>query len=210
MSILPEKTVERLSEYRRTLYELLETGKTHIYSHDLARLHHITAVQVRRDMMFLGYTSMGRRGYDIKELVKFIGKKIDSRAVLNVAVVGMGNYGRAISAYFQGKRPTLEIVAAFDTDPEKTGTTIAGVPCYTLDYLQKVIRENNITIAILTVPPQVAQDVATKLTDAGIRGILNFTSVQLRVSENVYLEGYDMITSLEKVAYYVKESLRRK
>ncbi len=210
MNKLPEKTVERLSEYRRKLYELIDLGKTHIFSHELAKLHHITAVQVRRDMMFLGYTSMGRRGYDIRELVKFIGKKIDSKSVLNVAVVGMGNYGKAISAYFQGKRPTLEIIAAFDSDPEKNGTTIAGIPCYGMKQLEYVIKEKNITIAILTVPPQFAQQVARDLTMAGIKGILNFTSVQLKVDENVYLEGYDMITSLEKVAYYVKESSGRK
>jgi redox-sensing transcriptional repressor len=210
MNILPEKTVERLSEYRRTLYELLNTGKTHIFSHELARLHHITAVQVRRDMMFLGYASIGRRGYDIKELIKFIGKKIDSRSVLNVAVIGMGNYGKAISAYFQGKRPTLEIVAAFDIDPEKMGANIAGIPCYSFDKLNEVIKEKHISIAILTVPPQEAQEAAQNLTEAGIKGILNFTSVQLKVDEHVYLEGYDMITSLEKVAYYVKESNKRR
>lgn len=210
MNKLPEKTVERLSEYRRTLYELQETGKTHIFSHELARLHHITAVQVRRDMMFLGYNSMGRRGYDIKELIKFIGKKIDSRSVINVAVVGMGNYGRAISAYFQGKRPTLEIVAAFDADPSKAGTTIAGIACYSIENLTTIIKDKGISIAILTVPPEVAQQVAIDLTEAGIRGILNFTSVHLKVDENVYLEGYDMITSLEKVAYYVKENKGKK
>lgn len=210
MNVLPEKTVERLSEYRRTLYQLLESGKTHIFSHELARLHHITAVQVRRDMMFLGYTSMGRRGYDIKDLVKFIGKKIDSKSVIHVAVIGMGNYGRAISAYFQGKRPTLEIVAAFDTDPEKSGQNIAGITCYSFDRLHEIITQKNISIAILTVPPEVAQEVSNKLSDAGIKGILNFTSVPLKVNDNIYLEGYDMITTLEKVAYYVKESQKKK
>ncbi len=70
---LPEKTVERLSEYRRTLLECLTRGKTHIFSHELARLHNITAVQVRRDLMLIGYSSLKKKGYDAKELVDVIG-----------------------------------------------------------------------------------------------------------------------------------------
>ncbi len=201
---LPEKTVERLSEYRRTLLDCMTRGKTHIYSHELASLHHITAVQVRRDIMFLGYTSSGRKGYSIKDLIKFIGKKIDSKITLNVGVIGMGNYGKAISTYFKGKRPTLEIVAAFDIDPKKSGKNIAGVDCYSMDDLQKIIVDKDISIAILTVPPKSAEEISLKLVNSGIKGILNFTSVLLNVPNNIYLEEYDMITSIEKVAYYVK------
>lgn len=202
--ILPEKTVERLSEYRRTLLDCLNRGKTHIYSHEIASLHHITAVQVRRDIMFLGYSSSGRKGYSIKDLIKFIGKKIDSKVTLNVGVIGMGNYGKAISTYFKGKRPTLEIVAAFDIDPEKAGKNIAGVDCFSMDDLEKIVEEKNISIAILTVPPKIAYEVSSKLVESGIKGILNFTSVLLNVPKDIYLEEYDMITSIEKVAYYVK------
>ncbi|HPV55762.1 MAG TPA: winged-helix domain-containing protein, partial [Tenuifilaceae bacterium] len=116
---LPEKTVERLSEYRRTLYNCLAKGKTHIYSHELAGLHNITAVQVRRDLMLIGYSSLKKKGYDAQELINVIGGLIDHEESLNVAVVGMGNLGRAITAYFNGKRPKLNIVAAFDVDPNK-------------------------------------------------------------------------------------------
>jgi redox-sensing transcriptional repressor len=154
--------------------------------------------------MFLGYSSSGRKGYPIKDLIKFIGKKIDSKITLNVGVVGMGNYGKAISTYFKGKRPTLEIVAAFDIDPEKTGKEIAGVECFSMDDMENIIIEKNITIAILTVPPKIADEVTTKLVASGIKGILNFTSVLLNVPKDIYLEEYDMITSIEKVAYYVK------
>ena len=102
---LPEKTVKRLSEYRRTLYNCLAKGKTHIYSHELAGLHNITAVQVRRDLMLIGYSSLKKKGYDAQELINVIGGLIDHEESLSVAVVGMGNLGRAITAYFNGKRP---------------------------------------------------------------------------------------------------------
>lgn len=202
---LPEKTVERLSEYRRTLLNYFATGKTHIYSHELAQLHHITAVQVRRDIMFIGYSSMQRKGYDVRELIDVIGKIIDATDSMNVAIVGIGNLGRAITTYFMGKRSKLNIVAAFDVDPAKIDRVISGVKCYSLNKLAEVSKEMDIHIAILTVPADASVITTEKLVLAGIRGILNFTTVPLNVPSNVFLEEYDMITSLEKVAYFVKK-----
>jgi len=202
---LPEKTIERLSQYRRTLLNCQANGQTHIFSHDLAALLNITAVQVRRDIMFLGYTSVQRKGYDIMDLVSVIGTLLDHNEVLNVAVVGMGHLGTAITTYFRGKRAKLDIVAAFDIDPNKIGKTIAGVKCYSKDKLPQIFKELNISIGVITVPPENASDVAEKLVNAGVKGILNFTTVPLNVSSQVYLEEYDMVTSLEKVAYFVKK-----
>lgn len=202
---LPEKTVERLSEYRRTLLNRLAEGKTHIYSHELAQMQHITAVQVRRDIMFIGYSSMQRKGYDVQELIEVIGNIIDSESQLNVAVIGIGNLGRAVTHYFMGKRSKLNIVAAFDVDANKTDRVISGVKCYAMPRLQEIIREFDISIAILTVPSDAAIETTEKLIGAGVRGILNFTSIPLNVPANVHLEQYDMITSLEKLAYFVKK-----
>lgn len=201
---LPEKTVERLSEYRRTLLDCLNQGKSHIFSHELAALLHNTAVQVRRDMMLMGFTSMQRKGYAIKELIDAIGELIDTSKGLNVAVVGAGNLGRAITGYFRGKRSKLNIVATFDNDPDKIGRMIAGVKCYSLDDFQQLVLDLDISIVILTVPPEHSRNIADFVSAHGIRGILNFTTVPLNMPPHVYLEEYDMITSLEKIAYFVK------
>ena len=204
--MLPERTVERLSEYRRSLLQCLEEGKTHIYSHELAELHHNTAVQVRRDIMFIGYTSMQRKGYDVKDLVEVIGGILDSEKGLNVAVVGIGNLGRAVTHYFVGKRSKLNIIATFDVDTNKIDRMISGVKCYSLNRLEEMVKTHRISIAIVTVPAVSAVEVTAQLVDAGIRGIMNFTTVPLHVPSDVYLDEYDMITSLEKVAYFVKGS----
>ena len=201
---LPERTVERISAYRRTLLTCLGEGKTHIYSHELAEMHHNTAVQVRRDIMFIGYSSMQRKGYDVRELIEVIGNILDSESGLNVGVVGIGNLGRAITAYFMGKRSKLNIVAAFDVDPNKVDRVISGVKCYSINQLPEVIVDKQISIAIITVPADQARDIAEKLHLAGVKGFLNFTTVPLNVSPEVYIDEYDMITSLEKVAYFVK------
>ena len=203
---LPERTVERLSEYRRSLLQCLEEGKTHIYSHELAELHHNTAVQVRRDIMFIGYTSMQRKGYDVRELIDVIGEILDSEKGLNVAVIGIGNLGRAVTTYFVGKRSKLNIIATFDVDTTKIDRVISGVKCYPLSRLQEVVASHQISIAIMTVPADSATEVSAQLVESGIKGVLNFTTVPLDVTEKVYLDEYDMITSLEKVAYFVKSS----
>ena len=202
--MLPEKTVERLSGFRRTLLNCLKEGKTHIYSHELAKIHNITAVQVRRDIMFIGYSTSQKKGYDIKALVERIGEVLDKAENQNVGVVGMGNLGKAVSGYFIGKRPKLKLIAAFDIDPKKFNRVISGIKCYSFEDLDQIVKEQNITIVLLTVPPDSAQQVAEKLAVCGIKGILNFTSVPLNLPPNVYIEEYDMITSLEKVAYFVK------
>lgn len=202
---LPDKTVERLSQYRRTLLIANATGKHHIFSHELAALLHITSVQVRRDIMLIGYSGTLRQGYDVKELIEIIGKIIDSKEGQKVAVIGIGNLGRAIIGYFSGKRTKLTVVAGFDLNPEKIDKAYAGVWCYHFDKLTEIIKKENITIAVLTVPASEAANVAELLVMAGIKGILNFTPKPINVPSNVHLEEYDIITSLEKLAYFVKK-----
>jgi len=202
---LPGRTVERLSEYRRTLLACLSENKNFIYSHDLAARLHIKAVQVRRDLMLIGYSSVLRKGYDIRELISIIGEIIDPEVAVNVAVIGIGNFGRAIAGYFKGKRSKLNLVAAFDNDPQKFSKIISGIKCYPYSEAERLISEMNVRIAILTVPPELAREITEELVRFGIKGILNFTTISLNVPPDVHLEEYDMITSLEKVVYFSKE-----
>jgi redox-sensing transcriptional repressor len=206
MNALPGKTVERLSEYRRTLLTCLEEKRNFIFSHDLASRLHITAVQVRRDLMLIGYSSLHRKGYDVKELIDTISRIIDSDEGMNVAIIGIGNLGRAVAGYFKGKRSKLNLVASFDNDPQKINRVISGVKCYPYDDMERIIGELKIQITILTVPADYAREIAEEAVRYGIKGILNFTTIPLNVPSGVFLEEYDMITSIEKVAYFVKEN----
>ncbi|MCB0806127.1 MAG: redox-sensing transcriptional repressor Rex [Bacteroidales bacterium] len=204
MNNLPDKTVERLSQYRRSLNNQLAKGKTHIFSHEIANLLHITPVQVRRDIMLIGYSGTLRKGYDIQDLVNLIGQIIDTDNGQNIAVIGMGNLGKAFIHYLYEKRTKLKIVAAFDVNPDKINKSYADVYCYHMDQLEEIIAKESIKIGIITTPPEAASELADRLRDAGLKGILNYTPKPLSEREGVYLEEYDMITSLEKVAYFVK------
>ncbi len=137
-------------------------------------------------------------------MVELIGKIIDTDEGIKIAVIGMGNLGKAFIHYMYEKRTKIKIVAAFDVNPEKIDITYEDVYCYHLDRLEEIINEMGITVAIITTPPEVASPMADRLKEAGITGILNYTPRALSPREGVYLEEHDMITSLEKVSYFVK------
>ena len=203
---IPEKTIERLSEYRRTLLACHKQGITHIFSHVLAGIHGITAVQVRRDLMLIGFSSDTKKGYDVKVLVDFISRILDSPQPMNIAVLGMGHLGQAITKYFNGKGLKLKITAAFDVDPEKVGKTIDGIPCYHMDRFEEIAEEREISLVIVSSPTTVAPRLVLPIINAGIRGVLNFTSTPLNFPQGIVVENYDITTLLEEVAYFVKES----
>lgn len=203
---IPEKTIERLSEYRRTLRSCLAQGITHIFSHVIAGMHGITAVQVRRDLMLIGFSSDTKKGYDVQVLIDHIGGILDSQTPMNVAIIGMGHLGQAITKYFNAKRLKLRIIASFDIDPGKTGTTIDDIPCYDMESFEQTVDRLDINIVVLSCPTEVASELVLPIINSGIRGVLNFTSKPLNFPKGIVVENYDITTLLEKVAYFVKES----
>lgn len=210
MATVSDKTIGRLSLYRRLLSSLLMDGVTHVYSHQLAILAGGTAAQVRRDMMAVGYSGSPKRGYDIRELIQSIGNFLDVPEGQGVALIGVGNLGRAILAYFSGRRPHLSIVAAFDNDPYKVNRVIHGCHCYPLQEMAVIVSQMSIRTAIIAVPAGESQGVAQKLIRAGVRGILNFAPLRLHVPADVYVEDIDMTMSLEKVAYFARKGVPEK
>lgn len=207
MKLLPEKTIERLSQYRRALIKINPKDKQYIYSHEIANILHLTSVQVRRDLMLIGLSGSQRKGYEIYRLIQLIGEIIDSKQGQKVALVGVGNLGRAILRYLNKKNSNLKIVAAFDINPEKVNKEVtgSGVKCHHIDQMQKMIKKEKISIGVICVPADQAIPITDTLVKSGIKGILNFTTAALKISDNVFLEEYDMITSLEKVAYFSKK-----
>jgi len=201
---IPEKTIERLSEYRRTLISCHRQGITHVFSHILAGMHGVTAVQVRRDLMLIGFSSDTKKGYDVKVLIDFIDSILYSENTMKVAVLGMGHLGQAITKYFNSKQLNIRITAAFDVDKAKVGSTIMDIPCYHIDDFEDVVANNDIGIVIISLPSSQALQYTVPIINAGIKGVLNFTSAQLNFPQGIVVENYDITTILEKVAYFVK------
>jgi redox-sensing transcriptional repressor len=208
--MISDKTIGRLSLYRRTVDKLLADGRTHVYSHEIASVCGVTSAQVRRDLMPTGYSGSPKKGYSIPGLIQSIGSVLDDPEEQNVALVGVGNLGRAILAYFTGRRPNLSIVAAFDRDPNKVNRVILGCRCYPVEELEAVVTARGIEVGILTVPAAAAQPIAEGLVACGVRGLLNFAPVSLRVPPEVYVEDLDMAISLERAAYFARHGVTAK
>ncbi|MCE5278506.1 MAG: redox-sensing transcriptional repressor Rex [Planctomycetaceae bacterium] len=201
---VPDKVVARLSLYRRLLSALAAENVDYVYSHELAKAAGASAAQVRRDVMIVGFTGSPTKGYEIRELIKAIGRLLDAADIQEVALVGVGNLGRAILAYFAGRRPNLRIAVSFDKDPAKVDRVIHGCRCYPIEQLQTMVAERQIDTAIVAVPADQAQHAVDLLVGAGVCGLLNFAPVRLRVPPSVFVEDMDLTTSLEKVAFFAR------
>ncbi|MBU1105139.1 MAG: redox-sensing transcriptional repressor Rex [Candidatus Riflebacteria bacterium] len=209
---ISEKTVERLSVYRRHLKELQKKGKTRVYSHELAQIVAGTPAQVRRDLMQVGGNGCSSKGYEINLLSDEISELLDYPEKQNVALIGVGNLGRALLGFFSGSRENFDIVATFDNDPDKCGRIICGRRCYNADQLKKIVGEKKISTAILAVPAEAAENAVKDLIDAGVKAILNFAPKHITTNSNVFIQTIDMTMALEKAIYfshkntYAKES----
>ena len=202
----PEVKIERIITYRRVLLKLNKEGQKNIFSHKLANNCQVSSAQVRRDLMDIGYTGSPARGYEIAELLKSIGEFIDPDKKQGIALVGLGNLGRSIIDYFNGQSLKLEITALFDKNPDKINRVIAGCHSYHINELKDIITGNNIKIAVISVPSADAQKVADVLVDGGIKGILNYAPIILKVPDTIYVQNRDMITTLEKVSYFANNN----
>lgn len=199
---IPARTIERMVLYKRILSDLHSKGVSMLFSHQLAELAHNTSTQVRRDLMEIGYSGSPRRGYNVTELISAISRILDGSHERIIALVGVGNLGRAILSYFTYKHPGLTIAAAFDSDERRINRVVSGCRCYHFDLFDSLVQEKKINLGIITVPAAAAQSVADRMTGAGIRGILNFAPVPLKVPEGVFVDRIDIASSLEKLAYF--------
>ena len=139
-SAISRKTVQRLSRYRRLLTDLKETGTTSIYSHQLADLAGVSAAQVRRDFMVIGYSGSPNRGYQLDTCLASIEHLLDGTVRQDVAIVGLGRLGQSVLEHFAGRRPLLRIAVGFDTDQALIGTSMRGCPVHSMDDLESVVK----------------------------------------------------------------------
>jgi redox-sensing transcriptional repressor len=200
-----ERTIGRLSLYRRVLNQLQNEGTRTLFSHQLATLSGCTASQIRRDLMAVGYSGTPSRGYEVGNLLKSIREFLDAPGGQRVALIGVGNLGKALLSYFSGRRPGLQVVAAFDNDPYKVNRVIHGCKCYAMTSLADEMKAQKIRVVILTIPAAAAQEVIEQAVKAGVKGVLNFAPVRLKTPPTVYVEEMDMTMALEKVAWFARQ-----
>ena len=200
---IPRATAKRLPIYYRYLKLLLDAGTTRVSSNELSDAVKFDAATIRRDFSYFG--ALGKRGYgyDVKALMTFFGEILNQDTLASVALVGVGNLGQALLNFNFHQSSNARISAAFDINEDIVNTIQAGVPVYSLDDLEKQISDQRIDVAILTVPAPVAQDLANRLSKAGVHGILNFTPLRLDVPSDVRVQNVDLTNELQTLLYFI-------
>jgi redox-sensing transcriptional repressor len=201
MKKISESAVRRLSLYLRFLQEAEAAGTETISSEELARRGGTTSAQVRKDLSLFG--SFGKRGtgYSVRELVREIRSILGLARRWNVALVGFGKLGSALFSYRDFEQRGFQIRAVFDADPAKVGGTFGGLTVWADEEMDRVLREEEIDIAVVAVPADAAQAVVERIVKSGVRAILNFAPVRLRVPAGVTLRNMDVTLELEGLSY---------
>lgn len=202
-SAIPEAVVSRLSLYLRELQHLIADGKETISSSQLGRQLGFTDAQVRKDLAHFGHFGHPGIGYRCQELIGAIKIILGTDREWRVALIGVGNLGRALLGYRGFVQQGFRIVAAFDSDSSKAGTVIDGVEVWPLSQLSEIIADKQIELGMVAVPATHAQEVADQLVAAGVGGIVNFAPVTLRVPAGVSIVGVDLARELEQVTFAV-------
>src|SRR4051812_14102988 len=206
---VPKAVVSRLSLYLRELQHLVRDGHETTSSTQLGKLLGFTDAQVRKDLAYFGQFGYPGIGYRCSELIDAIKGILGTKQPWPLAIVGLGNLGRALIGYRGFQQQGFRIVASFDTDPAKVGKSVEGVQIFHLDDLSKIAKEKGIRLAIIAVPAPAAQKVADALVAAGIEGILNFAPVTLTLPKQVQTIGVDLAIELEQLAFAVANQLPR-
>jgi redox-sensing transcriptional repressor len=202
--IIPRKTIYRLSIYLRCLARVREHGIGTVSSEALARAAGVKPTQLRKDLAYFGTFGTRGLGYDVAELSKKIAEELGTSRLQPVILVGVGHLGLALLSYRGFEREGFEIVAGFDIDPMRKRDKKTPQPIYGMDELPVFAKEQNIKMAILTVPAVAAQEVANALVNAGIMGILNFSPIVLSVPEEVMVNHVNLAIELENLSYFTQ------
>jgi redox-sensing transcriptional repressor len=200
---VPKAVVSRLSLYLRELQHLVRDGSETTSSTQLGRLLGFTDAQVRKDLAYFGQFGYPGIGYRCSELIAAIKGILGTNLPWPLAIVGLGNLGRALMGYKGFQQQGFQIVAAFDVDPAKVGKSVEGIPVHHLDDISRLASQHKIRLAIVAVPAASAQKVADALVSAGIEGILNFAPVTLNLPKQVRTVGVDLAIELEQLSFSV-------
>lgn len=197
--------IKRLPRYYRYLGELLDNDISRISSKELSERMHITASQIRQDLNNFGGFGQQGYGYNVEYLYNEIKKILGIDQKKNMIMIGVGNIGQALANYTNFKKRGFYLIGLFDINSKIIGTYIRDLKIHNIDYLEEFIKNNQVDIAILTLPKENVTKVAQNLIAYGIKGLWNFSPVDLQVPESVVVENVHLSDSLMTLAYNLDE-----
>ncbi|MCH4167955.1 MAG: redox-sensing transcriptional repressor Rex [Streptococcaceae bacterium] len=205
--VIPKATAKRLPLYYRHLQRLKEQDICRTNSKELADALAIDSATIRRDFSYFGELGKRGYGYNVDDLTRYFAKILKEDEQTNVALIGVGNLGTALIKYKFHRKNNLRISAAFDLkDNPYVGKILDGVPVYDIDELKEHIQAQRIEVAILSVPAQAAEGILIQLIDAGVKGILNFTTERLSAPEGIIIQSVDLTNELQTLIYFLRKN----
>ena len=200
---ISQAVIRRLPRYYRYLGELLENGVERISSNDLSKRMKVTASQIRQDLNNFGGFGQQGYGYNVKYLYTEIGKILGLEEDHNIVIVGAGNLGHALANYAAFEKRGFILRGIFDVNPRLQGMSIRGVPIRMMEELKDFVKENDVEIAVLTIPKEKAIEVANMLVENGVRAIWNFAHTDLNLPEHIIVENVHLSESLMQLSYNI-------
>lgn len=198
---ISEAVIKRLPKYYRYLTDMENAGIQKISSKELSEKMSLNASQIRQDFNCFGGFGQQGYGYNVKSLRMQMANILGLIKPYNAVLVGAGNIGQAIINYTGFKKDGFNIVAAFDKNEKIIGTNVNGVPVYDISQIDDYIKQNKVDIAIIATPKERAQQIADIVTEAGVKSIWNFATVDLKLNEDVVVENVHLSDSLNVLLY---------
>jgi redox-sensing transcriptional repressor len=203
---ISELTTNRLSVYLRCLNELFDEGSKTVSSDKLARRFHLNSAQIRKDLACFGEFGVRGVGYYVEELREQLQKILGLDKKHRVGIIGAGRLGTALTDYYGFTQTNFDVVALFDTDEKRIGQKIGEVEIFDIENFANVVKRYKIDVAVIAVPAAFAQSVLEKITEAGIKAIMNFAPTPLRVDNDIKLKTIDLTISLESLSYFLSQA----
>ena len=202
--------IKRLPRYYRYLGELLDNNITRISSKELSERMNITASQIRQDLNNFGGFGQQGYGYNVDYLYNEIRKILGIDQKKNMVIIGIGNIGQALANYSNFEKRGFYLIGLFDNNPRIIGNTVKGIEIKDIEVIEDFLKENHVDIAILTLPKNRVAKVVKDLVGYGVKGLWNFSPVDLQVPDDVVVENVHLSDSLMTLAYKLDEVKKSK
>ncbi len=198
-----QSVINRLPRYYRYLGELLSNGIERISSKDLSEEMNVTASQIRQDLNCFGGFGQQGYGYNVEYLYNEIAGILGLKSQYKAILIGAGNMGQALIQNTNFEKRGFNLIGVFDNDPQKIGREIKGIKICDIADVEQFIKDNNPTMAIISTPRTVVNQIVHKLQDCGISAFLNFSYAEISNSENVVVENIHLSDSLMRLCYKI-------
>ena len=202
---ISELTTNRMSVYLRCLNELAAKGEKTVSSDKLAKQFHLNSAQIRKDLAYFGEFGVRGVGYYVDELREQLRKILGLNTEHCVAIIGAGRLGTALADYYGLTQTNFSVAALFDADPKKIGRKVGDLEVFDIKDFARIAKKDKIDVAVIAVPAPFAQNVLELVTKAGIKAVMNFAPVPLKVEGDVKVKTVDLTISLESLSYFLAQ-----